>query len=276
VTLAEAGRELGGRVAVESRLPGLSAWRRVADYRIYQISQMQAVEAYLDSRLTAEQALDFGADHIVIATGARWCPSGLGRANIAPIPLADGATVLTPDDICAGAALAVGPVVIFDDDHYYMGGIMAELLRGRGHDVTLVTPAPDVSNWTHNTLEQGRIQTRLMEMDVGITPLHAVVSRGADSVTLECAYTGRRRDIACATLVSVTMRRPVDALHVEIAALVERGAAGPKSLARIGDCLGPGTIAAAVYSGHRYARELGEPTVEGAPFRRELPALAPD
>ena len=33
VMLAEARRELGGRVALESRLPGLSSWGRVRDYR---------------------------------------------------------------------------------------------------------------------------------------------------------------------------------------------------------------------------------------------------
>ena len=48
------------------------------------------------------------------------------------------------------------------------------------------------------------------------------------------------------------------------------------SLTRIGDCYAPGTIAAAVYGGHRYARELGEPAVTGVPFRRELPLLAVD
>jgi len=275
VTLAEAGTALGGRVAVESRLPGLAEWRRVTDFRSYQISQMANVETYLDSRLTAEQVLDFGADHVLIATGARWCPSGVGRANTAPIPVAVDAPILTPDDICAGAT-PDGPVVIFDDDHYYMGGIMAEVLCAQGLEVTLVTPAPDVSNWTHNTLEQGRIQKRLIEAGVRILPLHAVVARDAGAVTLECVYTERQHQIACGTLVNVTMRRPVDGLFHVTEALIGAGASGPKSLTRAGDCLAPGTIAAAVYSGHRYARELGQPPMTGVPFRRELPALATD
>jgi hypothetical protein len=38
----------------------------------------------------------------------------------------------------------------------------------------------------------------------------------------------------------------------------------------IGDCLAPGIIAAAVYSGHQYARTYGEPADrDRAPFRRE-------
>lgn len=275
VTLAEATDELGGRVAIESRLPGLNEWRRVLDYRDWQIKQMAAVETYLESALTAEQVLEFEADHVVIATGAKWCDTGVGRALTAPIPGREAARVMTPDAIAAGARPADGPVVIFDDDHYYMGGVMAELLRSEGFAVTLVTPAADVSHWTHNTLEQGRIQKRLIEIGVEIVPLHSIAGLDADTVTLECVYTERQRAIPCATFLPVTMRRPVDALYTEIRALMG-GGAGPRSLTRIGDCFGPGTIAAAVYSGHRYARELGEPTPEGVPFRRELPRLATD
>jgi dimethylamine/trimethylamine dehydrogenase len=276
VTLAESGRTLGGRVTIESRLPGLSEWKRVADYRVYQISQMGNVETYLDSHLTGEEALGFGSDHIVIATGARWCPSGVGRAVTSPLPIAEGARVLTPDDIAAGA-VADGPVVIFDDDHYYMGGVMAELLRGRGLDVTLVTPAADVSHWTHNTLEQERIQTRLIELGVAIRPLHAVSAVGRETLSIECVYTGRKQYIPCSTFVPVTMRRPVDGLYQEVVALVEAGGdLAPKSVTRIGDCYAPGTIAAAVYSGHRFARELGELASNDVPFRREMPAVAHD
>ncbi len=275
VTLAESGTVLGGRVAMERRLPGLSEWGRVADWRQYQIAQMPNVETYLDSRLNAEQVLDFAADHVVLATGARWCPSGMGRANHAPIPVEPGAVVLTPDDICAGAEVA-GPVVIFDDDHYYIGGLTAEVLRAKGLEVTLVTPAADVSNWTHNTLEQHRIQKRLIEAGVKIIPLHTITEREADNVTLECVYTEREHHIACATLIMVSMRRPIDGLYHDLQTLIASGAAGPKTLTRVGDCLAPGTIAVAVWSGHRFARELGAPPEDTVPFRRELPALAQD
>ncbi|MEX1234522.1 MAG: FAD-dependent oxidoreductase [Roseovarius sp.] len=274
VTLAEAGTALGGRVTLESALPGLSAWKRVADYREYQISQMANVETYLDSRLSAEEVLEFGADHVVIATGATWSGSGVGRANDAQIPRDEGANILTVDAVMRGAA-ATGPVVIFDDDHYYMGGILAELLRDQGHEVTLVTPAGDVSTWTHNTLEQTRIQKRLIEMGVQIIPLHNVARVGRGRVALSCIYTDRTHEIACETFLPVTMRDVNDALYHEVLALLAGRDEAP-SLARIGDCLGPGTIAAAVYGGHRYARELGAPPSDAAPFRRELPQLATD
>ena len=139
VTLAEAGDELGGRVTLESALPGLSAWVRVRDYRVGQIREMANVEVFLASDMTAEHVRELGPDHVAIATGSHWRPDGMGRANLAPVPGADSASVLTPDDIMAGKR-PVGPVIIYDDDHYYMGNVIAELLRGEGHDVTLATP----------------------------------------------------------------------------------------------------------------------------------------
>jgi dimethylamine/trimethylamine dehydrogenase len=272
VTLAEAGTETGGRVAVESRLPGLSQWRRVADYRQYQISQMANVDVFYDSRLTAEEVLEFGADHVVLATGSKWARHGIGRHNHDPIPTADGAIVFTPDEVAAGK-IPEGPVLVFDDDHYYMGGVMAEKLRLEGLDVTYVTPAADVSTWTHNTLEQAKIQTRLIELGVKIVPLHNLASIAPDYVELSCVYTDRKQTLPCKSVVMVTMRVSEDALYYALTASFENG---PKTVTRIGDCLAPGTIAAAVYSGHRFARELGEPVPEGVPFRREHVALSPD
>ena len=44
----------------------------------------------------------------------------------------------------------------------------------------------------------------------------------------------------------------------------------PFGLLRIGDCLAPATIAAAVYDGHRVAREMdNRPDPDSVPFKRE-------
>ena len=47
---------------------------------------------------------------------------------------------------------------------------------------------------------------------------------------------------------------------------------GVQQVIQIGDCLAPGTIAAAVYSGHRFAREFDAPPGL-LRMRRELVAL---
>ncbi|MFK7762416.1 MAG: FAD-dependent oxidoreductase [Roseobacter sp.] len=262
VTVADKASEAGGRLVHERRLPGLSEWGRVIDYRTYQISQMANVDLYLESPMTAESIIEFAADHIAIATGAVWTADGIGRQNPLGIEIATGTQVFTPDDVMRGE-VPKGPVVLFDDDHFYMGGAIAEQLRRAGCDVTLVTPAGEVSAWTENTLDQHAIQKQLLELGVRIVTSHNVTAIRPGSIDVACIYTEATRSIDCAAAVLVTMRSPVDDLWQ----------ARP-DLVRIGDALGPSTIAAAVYSGHRYARELGEATAGNVPFRRELVTLS--
>jgi len=268
VTLAEARTEAGGRVTRESALPNLNAWARVRDYRLGQIAPMINVEMYLESALTAEQILEFGADHVAIATGSTWRRDGVGRAVRNPIAGADADRSFSPDDIMDGKRPPKGPVIVFDDDHYYLGNMMADLLAGEGHQVTLATPGLCVASWTEYTLEQRHIERRLVDLGVEILPRHCVESVGDGVVEIVNMVTGERIE-AAGVLVPVTMRLPndslYDALMTEPAKLE---ASGIKSVRRIGDCYGPATIAAAVYEGHRYARELDtEIDPDGVPFK---------
>lgn len=79
VVLAEGSGEWGGRVARECRLPGLSTWGRVRDWRIGQLSTRVNAGLYLHSRLSASDVLQYGIPHVAIATGARWRIDGVGR-----------------------------------------------------------------------------------------------------------------------------------------------------------------------------------------------------
>ena len=81
----------------------------------------------------------------------------------------------TPDDLMAGE-LPTGKVVLYDDDHFYMGGVLAELLANNGCEVSLVTPSAFVSDWTNNTLEQAFIQKKLIDIGVDIHVTWAVSS----------------------------------------------------------------------------------------------------
>jgi dimethylamine/trimethylamine dehydrogenase len=278
VTLAEAASELGGRVTRESRLPGLSAWARVRDYRTYQISQMANVEVYKSSLLSADQVLESGAAHVAVATGARWRRDGYGRTHQFPIPGTQGPNVLTPDDIMAGIRPegAQGKLLIYDDDHYYMGSVIAEQLVAEGCQVILATPQSIVASWTINTLEQHFIQSQLLNIGVDIITNHKLQKITEETVELTCSYSGQARTVEAASVVMVVSRLPEHTLFQELVANPDRlREAGIKTIKRIGDCHGPSIIAAAVYEGHRFARELGQDTPE-IWFRRELTELEQD
>jgi dimethylamine/trimethylamine dehydrogenase len=169
---------------------------------------------------------------------------------------------------------AQGPVIVFDDDHFYMGALLAEKLRGQGLDVTLVTPADRVSAWTVNTLEQHAIHKQLLELDTAILLNRSLIDFDGSRALLECTFTGRHSSVPASCIVTVTSRLPNDALAEALNALpAEVAGAGIVSVASIGDCDAPSTIAAAVYAGHRHAREFDWPESDAVGFRRELPSL---
>lgn len=275
VALAEATTTLGGRVARERLLPGLSAWGRVVDYRAYQLAQRANVETYFESRLSAAEILEFGFEHVCLATGSRWRADGVARAHVVAMPIAPEMPVFTPDDIMAGR-LPRGEVVLFDDDHYYMGGVIAEALAQAGARVTLITPSAYVSDWTLNTLEQGAIHRRLVAAGVTIVLNTSLAEVTAEGVVTECVYTGARAVRGAEAVVLVTSRLSEDTLYQELKAReADWAAAGIASVTLIGDAAAPGPIAWATYAGHRYARELDTPDIGDAlPFRREVTALA--
>ncbi len=277
VAIAEAKTEIGGRVTRERQLPGLSAWGRVVDYREYQLQQRPNVDIYFDSELDADSILEFGFENVAIATGASWRSDGVSRQHVVPMPISETAKVYTPDDLMDGT-VPEGNVVVYDDDHYYMGGVLAELLVKNGAKVTLITPSAFVSDWTNNTLEQGTIHARLAELGVEIVLNRGVTEIGSDHVVSDCIYTGRTQKFAAEAVVMVASRSGNDAIYND---LIAREAdwvdAGIKSVKIFGDAEAPGPIAWSTYAGHRYARELdGADIGDDLPFRREITELATD
>jgi dimethylamine/trimethylamine dehydrogenase len=269
VVLSDAAEALGGRVLQESRLPMLSEWRRVADYRVHLLAAKANVETYVASRLSAADVLGFGFNRIVIATGARWRTDGVGRENRTPISVAGDAVIVAPEDILSGRRPG-GRVLVYDDEQYYLASALAQKLREDGHEVTFVTPASVVSPWSEYTLEQFKIQQALMSRGVDIVCNKVLTAIDGGTATLECTYLGTETTVEAGAVVPVTSRLPDDALYTELLALEDQLADhGIKSVDRIGDCHAPGTIAMAVYAGHQYARQLDNPVDQMSGFKRE-------
>jgi dimethylamine/trimethylamine dehydrogenase len=213
---------------------------------------------------------------VVLATGATWRRDLYGRTHHFPeLAIAANPAVFTPDDVMDGGFAArapEGPVVVYDDDGFYLSSLVAEAVRALGRDVLLVTPDDSIAPWSANTLDYRHIQWRLHERGIATLPSHGVAAFDHGVLRLEHAWTGAGRDVHCAALVVLTARLPNDAL---LLALREREAewadAGVRTVRAIGDCEAPGLIAHAVYAGHRYARELDAPPAgDAVPFRRHF------
>ncbi len=268
VTIAENASDFGGRVRLESALKGLSAWGRVKDYRLYQLQQMANVSLYAESEFGAGDVADFEADNIVVATGACWRNDGVGASNHSGLP-GFGGNVLTPDDIMAGN-MPKGPVVIYDDDHYYMGNVLAGHLAARGVSVHLVSPLPSIAEWMGYTLEQPRVLEQMVELGVDMHPDTTALEWTGNALRVARSDTGAEKPaIEATTLIMVGARAPQDALLTTL----KSDPALSTKVTGIGDCIAPNTIQAAVFAGHKHARLLIGDARADHLYKRETPVL---
>ena len=86
-------------------------------------------------------------DHIAIANGVTWQRDGYYSHALGKLPLLeplDG--IYKPDDIMSENS-PDNPIVVYDDDHYCMGSIIAECIAKLGQKVTLVTPQDTIYAW---------------------------------------------------------------------------------------------------------------------------------
>ena len=266
VLLAEAADTPGGRVTLEARLPGLSEWARVRDWRLHQIGKLAHVELYPASKMGRAEVLETGVEHVLVATGSLWRTDGRGRSFPRGVESFADPRTLTPEAVLTGARPA-GPVVIFDDEGYHIAAGLAVLLAREGHEVAYVTPAGIAAEWARFTVEQDRLQADMLASGVRIETSARVAALGAGTARLTCVFSGRESELACGAFIPVTSREPRDGLWE---ALKDAGLA---TLHRIGDARAPGLIAHAVHDGHRAGRAHLAPEAELV-VRRERVVLA--
>ena len=273
VAIADSNKELGGRINMESKLPGMTSYKRVVDYRVNQINQLSNVDVFLDNTLSPDDVLELGFDHVVTATGSAWQPSIMDEKS-APVLIDKTDTIFTPENVLNGCELK-SPVIIFDFDYYYMGGLMAEYIKDLGHEVTIITPFDKVSPWSFNSNEIDEIQLRLQEKDIRVITQCRIKKVKDSSVKLIHKVSHEETDIDRGSLVLVGYRKQNDSLFSDLNSREEDlKKSGIKSLQNIGDSNAPGAVVHAVFAGHLYANTFDqEDNCSDDNFKLEYPVI---
>jgi dimethylamine/trimethylamine dehydrogenase len=273
VHLVEAEAEIGGIARWVPRLPGLGEWGRILNWRVVQLGNLGNVEIITGARLSARDVREYGAELVVVATGARWATDGLNFATHEAIPGADASLphVLTPEQVMLEGKTPPGErVLVLDADGYFMGAGIAEKLAGDGFSVEIVTPHDRVAPVCDETLEGTLLRQHLHDVGIGQRPGATVAAVEPGRVTATNQF-GEPLELEADAVVLVTQRLSDDSLYLELKAdgdaLVDEGI---EALYRIGDCVAPRIIAEAIFDGHRLAREIDseDPTLP-LPYRRE-------
>ncbi len=296
VHLVDQAEKIGGHVNQLASLPGLGEWGYHRDYRETQIGKLVKKNrrnqlALGRKPMTAAEILEYGAEKVVIATGAKWFGDGNNCLTHEPIPGVDASRddQLTPEQVIAGNKKIGKRVVILNADSYFMAPSLAEKLATAGHEVTIVSGV-HLANYMHFTLEYPNMMRRLLELGVKQISDHfasAVRPGGIEIYNIwgdgsRRSYRGpgvaprdenkTHRWIEFDSLVLVTGRRSEDGIYHELLeAKSQWSENGIKGVYLIGDAEAPRLIADATFSGHRVAREIEEADPQNPlPYRREV------
>ena len=100
--------------------------------------------------------------------------------------------------------------------------------------------------------------TALLEAGVKVVTNQGLIRWNGSAATIQCVFSEVECTVAADYLIPITAKLPNDDLWLELQSKQDEfHEKGGLSMQLIGDGSTPGLIAAAVYSGHKAARELG-------------------
>ena len=122
--------------------------------------------------------------------------------------------------------------------------------------------------------ESWRIRSRMIELEIEILLEHYLIGMDESHLQLTSIYSDSQiTTIEAGSLIIVGARIAEDTLYKDLVARSEFSEhAGVSNIKSIGDCVAPGTIAHAVYSGHEHGRNIDKETSDIC-YQVERPSL---
>ncbi len=229
------------------------------DWRLIQLGKLRNVEVMTGLRLGPQEVREYGAELVVVATGARWAADGLNCVTHEAIAGADATLphVLTPEQVLVeGKPVPGRRVLVYDGDGYFMAPGLAEKLAADGYEVHLATCHHEIAPFCYETLEQHLLRRRMHESGIrqraGVLLTRIAPGRveAVDEFEEPLAF-------EVDAVVLCTQRLSNEELYLDLKADEQSlRAEGIEALYRIGDCVAPQLIADCIFDGHRLAREI--------------------
>ncbi len=235
VTLCEASNELGGILRMERALPFKHEMYELGcTYEL--LCRRAGVDIRLDTPVNAAFADEFAADAVIIAVGS--------EAKKPPFPIAEGARVLSIEDLHIGGEKAEGEVVIAGAG--LTGCECALHLAHEGKSVHLIASRPTLAvdaNIRNRPILLAEIESS--DIDVHTGARVARVEKGR----VICTTSEGEITIPADTVISAIGQRS------RTEAVDELCDAAP-FVRVVGDAVHPGTITAAVYQAYHAALDI--------------------
>jgi NADPH-dependent 2,4-dienoyl-CoA reductase/sulfur reductase-like enzyme len=239
VTLFEASPDLGGQILAAARAPKRQDYAVIAAWLAAQVRKL-GVDVRVSSPVTAVDVVAQAPDAVIVATGA--------TARVPDLPGIDLPHVTTTVDVLLGRVTPGRRVVVVDEDGHYAGPTTADLLAGRGCQVTLISKyfmvGEDIDEGIRSDL-----YARLFGQGVVLEPLTAAKAVVPGGLRTRHTFSGAEAVIEADTVVLSFGGKANDSLFHELDGRVP-------ALRLVGDAVSPRRIHDALLDGTRAARAL--------------------
>ena len=250
VTLTEASDRLGGRFRLAGLQPRRAQILDLIEWYESQLRKLQVTIRY-NSPMDAQDVLDFGADAVVLATGAQ--PTGTGFQKALPqleaLPGIERGNVFSVDEVMGRSARPGRRVIVLDDIGHWDGLGTALHLAEAGHDVTVVTWLPVIGAELTRTTADWPVRRRFKQLGVQTFTETAIREWRGDGATLIDLRDGEETEIAADALVLAGIPVAEDGLARDLA----DSDLEPHS---IGDAVHPRRVHMAIHEGRKVALAL--------------------
>lgn len=245
VILAEAAGRIGGAFRLAGLQPRRAQILDLLDWYERELARL-GVDLRLNTAVEADDVAGFGADRVVVATGAQ--PAGTGFQKALPaldrLPGIARGQVHSIEEVMAREARPGACVLLLDEAGGWRGCGTAWKLAEDGHRVTLLSPDPMIGKELVRTSADQPLRRRLRQLGVDWRCEVAVAEWHGDGATLVDLNTGETERLAADSLVLATTNVAVDWLAI---GLRDRG----QRFVEIGDCAAPRQAPWAFHDGRK-------------------------
>ena len=250
VTLAEALGDLGGQF----RLAGLAPRRgQITEFISWYLRQFEklGVEVQYFSAMDDLDAIQFGADEVVIATGSM--PDGFARQRWLPsedeLPGLSNGKVWSCEEVMREQADLGKEVIVLDEGGNWRGAGTAWYLADKGHQVTIVTPDAYVGKELTRTTADFQIRSNLKKLGVRFMVESVIEYWHGNGADLRSLLDGSISQIEASALVTATTNMACNDIEIALSETDTK-------FHVIGDCANPRSAPYALYDGRKVGLNL--------------------
>jgi 2,4-dienoyl-CoA reductase (NADPH2) len=241
VILLEKEAEPGGQVRFAAKLPYRAEFGDVIRNLLNDL-KTTGVDLRLGSEADAEYILNEKPDCVIVATGSlpqRPPMPGFNQENVFTV------WQLLTEDLVLG-----GRIIMVDQLGFHQASGAAEFLADRGKKVEILTPSLYAGQGLGRSLDLELWYCRVRKKGIALTPNVSVIAIDGNTVQAIHNYSGQVavwQEVD--NIILAAAHRVNDDLYFSLKGRVAK-------LYRIGDCLAPRRVDAAISEGHRVARNL--------------------